>query len=223
MIFPPFIILFVLAFFFILILLFGFIHWGLIGYAFAKIGIPPEQMFTLLFLCLFGSFINIPIKKIPRSQPQLVLEEIVSYWGIRFRVPKYRPGYTIIAVNVGGAVIPSLISIYLLLQFDHLLWAAIAITIVSLVTHRFSRPVPGIGITVPLFIPPLVSAIVALILSPDHAPALAYIAGTLGTLIGADLMNLDKLKDLGAPVASIGGAGTFDGIFFTGILAVILA
>jgi uncharacterized membrane protein len=28
---------------------------------------------------------------------------------------------------------------------------------------------------------------------------------------------------LGAPVASIGGAGTFDGIFLTGILAVLLA
>ncbi len=28
---------------------------------------------------------------------------------------------------------------------------------------------------------------------------------------------------LGAPVASIGGTGTFDGIFLTGILAVLLA
>ena len=41
--------------------------------------------------------------------------------------------------------------------------------------------------------------------------------------IGADLMNLDKIKKLGAPVASIGGAGTFDGIFSTGVLAVLLA
>ena len=36
-------------------------------------------------------------------------------------------------------------------------------------------------------------------------------------------MNLDKIKKLGAPVASIGGAGTFDGIFSTGVLAVLLA
>jgi uncharacterized membrane protein len=42
-------------------------------------------------------------------------------------------------------------------------------------------------------------------------------------LIGADLTNLDKVRGLGAPVASIGGAGTFDGIFLTGILAVLLA
>jgi uncharacterized membrane protein len=56
-----------------------------------------------------------------------------------------------------------------------------------------------------------------------NAPPLAYIAGGLGTLIGADLTNLDKVRGLGAPVASIGGAGTFDGIFLTGILAVLLA
>jgi uncharacterized membrane protein len=56
----------------------------------------------------------------------------------------------------------------------------------------------------------------------DSAP-LAYIAGSLGTLIGADLTNLSKVRGLGAPVASIGGAGTFDGIFLTGILAVLLA
>ena len=31
------------------------------------------------------------------------------------------------------------------------------------------------------------------------------------------------MSALGAPVASIGGAGTFDGIFLTGILAVLLA
>jgi uncharacterized membrane protein len=52
---------------------------------------------------------------------------------------------------------------------------------------------------------------------------LAYISGSLGTLIGADLLNLDKLQGLGAPIASIGGAGTFDGIFLTGIVAVLMA
>ena len=51
---------------------------------------------------------------------------------------------------------------------------------------------------------------------------LAYICGVLGVLIGADLLNLNKIKKLGAPTASIGGAGTFDGIFLTGVLAVLL-
>jgi uncharacterized membrane protein len=42
-------------------------------------------------------------------------------------------------------------------------------------------------------------------------------------LIGADLLNLRKLQGLGAPIVSIGGAGTFDGIFVTGLMAVLLA
>jgi uncharacterized membrane protein len=83
--------------------------------------------------------------------------------------------------------------------------------------------VEGVGIAIPVFIPPLVAASTGLLLSPQHAPALAYIAGSLGTLIGADLLNLDKLHGLGAPVVSIGGAGTFDGIFLIGLIAVLLA
>jgi len=88
--------------------------------------------------------------------------------------------------------------------------------------HLMARPVPGVGIAVPILIPPLVTALVALSLSSWNPAPLAYIAGSLGTLIGADLMNLGKVRDLGAPVASIGGAGKFDGIFLTGVVAVLL-
>jgi uncharacterized membrane protein len=69
----------------------------------------------------------------------------------------------------------------------------------------------------------MITAAVAMLLSREDAAPLAYIAGSLGTLIGADLTNLDKVPGLGAPVASIGGAGTFDGIFLTSILAVLIA
>ncbi|HTW95115.1 MAG TPA: DUF1614 domain-containing protein, partial [Tepidisphaeraceae bacterium] len=62
----------------------------------------------------------------------------------------------------------------------------------------------------------------AMMISLRRAPPLAYIAGTMGTLIGADLLNLGHIYGLGARVASIGGAGTFDGVFLTGIIAVLL-
>ena len=94
---------------------------------------------------------------------------------------------------------------------------------VALVIHWMAEPIPGLGIAVPVFMPVVVTAITAMILSRQESASLAYIAGSLGTLIGADLTNLDKVRGLGAPVASIGGAGTFDGIFLTGILAVLLA
>jgi hypothetical protein len=84
-------------------------------------------------------------------------------------------------------------------------------------------PVPGIGIALPVLVPGLSAAFVALLLSRAYAAPLAYIGGSLGTLIGADLLNLDKLQGLGAPIASIGGAGTFDGVFLTGVVAVLIA
>jgi uncharacterized membrane protein len=79
------------------------------------------------------------------------------------------------------------------------------------------------ALPVPVFAPVVITAILAFLLSREYAAPLAYIGGSMGTLIGADLMNLDKISNLGAPIASIGGAGTFDGIFLTGILAVLLA
>ena len=99
----------------------------------------------------------------------------------------------------------------------------LGVAIVAAVSHFMAHPVPGVGIAEPTFIPPLVTAAVALLISREYAPPLAYISGSLGTLIGADLLNLGKVRGLGAPVASIGGAGTFDGIFLTGIVAVLLA
>jgi uncharacterized membrane protein len=75
----------------------------------------------------------------------------------------------------------------------------------------------------PAFIPPIVAAITAIVLAPGAPLAIAYVSGVLGTLIGADLLNLHRITKLGAPVASIGGAGTFDGVFLSGIIAVIIA
>ena len=132
------------------------------------------------------------------------------------------PG-TVLAINVGGAVIPTLMSTYLVLRYQLWLKATLATAIIAFVIHSMATPVPGVGIAVPVFLPVVTTAILAFILSREYAAPLAYIGGSMGTLIGADLLNLDKISGLGAPVASIGGAGTFDGIFLTGILAVLLA
>jgi uncharacterized membrane protein len=111
------------------------------------------------------------------------------------------------------------------LVFRYQLWgkAAIAVIAIAVIIHMMATPVHGLGIAVPVFGPVIATAILAFILSREYAAPLAYIGGSMGTLIGADLTNLDKITGLGAPVASIGGAGTFDGIFLTGILAVLLA
>ena len=193
-----------------------------IRYAYESLGISSHAAILLLFGSLIGSFFNIPVAELP---PEHVMsDQVIDFFGMRYSVPvvSHWAG-TVIAVNVGGAVIPTLMSIYLLIKHD--LWGKglVATVIVALVIHWMANPVPGLGIAVPVFMPVLITAIVAVILSRREAAPLAYIAGGLGTLIGADLTNLDKVRGLGAPVASIGGAGTFDGIFLTGILAVLLA
>ncbi|MFZ0943096.1 MAG: DUF1614 domain-containing protein, partial [Syntrophobacteraceae bacterium] len=98
-----------------------------------------------------------------------------------------------------------------------------SIAIVTTLVYFMAHPVKGVGIAVPVFIPPIAATASALIFSSRYAPALAYICGAMGTLLGADILHFGDIRGLGAPVASIGGAGTFDGIFVTGILAVLLA
>ena len=72
------------------------------------------------------------------------------------------------------------------------------------------EPVPGVGIAIPIFYPPLITAAVALIISRRHAAPLAYVSGSLGTLIGADLLNLPLVRQMEAPVMSIGSVKPAD-------------
>ncbi len=191
-------------------------------FASLRLGLSSSTALIFLLASLAGSYLNIPVAELPERQ--VVSGQIISFFGMEYVIPTVTdwPG-TVIAVNLGGAVIPGLLSLYLLIR--NRLWfrGLIAIAVVAGVCHWLARPVPGLGIALPVFVPPLSAAAVGLILSFRQAPALAYIGGSLGCLVGADLLNLDKVAGLGAPVASIGGAGTFDGIFLTGILAVLLA
>jgi uncharacterized membrane protein len=194
----------------------------ILRYAYMRLGIGPGAALLLLFGSLIGSYFNIPIAVLPETHVRS--NEVVDFFGMRYIVPLVAqwPG-TVLAVNIGGAVIPTLMSTYLVIRYQLWMKAAIATAIIAIVIHSMATPVHGLGIAVPVFAPVVATAILAFILSREYAAPLAYIGGSMGTLIGADLLNLDKITGLGAPIASIGGAGTFDGIFLTGILAVLLA
>ncbi|MGZ5870882.1 MAG: DUF1614 domain-containing protein [Bradyrhizobium sp.] len=214
------------GFFSILVFLFVgliiLIQLRILRYAYMKLGVGPGVALLLLFGSLIGSYFNIPITTLP--SPPVRSGQIVDFFGMQYVVPLVTqwPG-TVLAVNVGGAVIPTIMSTYLVIRYQLWLKSTIAIIAIAFVIHFMATPVHGIGIAVPVFAPVVTTAILAFILSREYAAPLAYIGGSMGTLIGADLLNLDKIIGLGAPVASIGGAGTFDGIFLTGILAVLLA
>ncbi|MCX8176423.1 MAG: DUF1614 domain-containing protein [Candidatus Bathyarchaeota archaeon] len=200
------------------------------------LGIPLPLVFIIVWVSLVGGVINFPLKEFKVNQPVLVSREI-SFFGFRWVIPEVvlREQKMIVAINLGGAIIPILVSAYLLLYTipiidpsPPLTYMKIAILtfIIALVVNKFSRIVPGVGIMIPGFIPPLLTAVLTIIIFPVFTPAnpyiIGYVSGSLGTLIGADLLNIKKFPNLRAGMISIGGAGTFDGIYLTGVMAVFL-
>jgi uncharacterized membrane protein len=214
------------AFFAILVglflLLVALIQVGILRYAYMRLGVSSGAALSLLLASLIGSYVNIPLVQLP-EQHILSGREVWSF-GVHYSVPVVVdwPG-TVIAINVGGALIPTLMSLYLLAKNQVWGLGLAATACVAAVCYWLAQPVPGVGIALPTFVPAVTAAIAALVLSRRYAAPLAYIGGSMGTLIGADLLNLGAIQGLGAPVASIGGAGTFDGIFLTAILAVLIA
>ncbi len=226
----PTVMLLGVIFFVVIFFLFIFVQVGLITTAFAKLGLTSGQGFALLIATLFGSGVNIPVFRSERLVPNVLVRT--------FRVLNPQPHMDnqhegkslvnqIVAVNIGGCVIPTLLSITLLAKYGYNFSILLCIIIVTAATYALAKPISGVGIGIPVLIPPIITALAALIFVPGEiAPIAAYVAGSLGTLIGADILHLATpatRKVLDAPVVSIGGAGTFDGIFITGILAVLLA
>ena len=211
-------LLLILLFIFLIIL----IEVRILSYAYQMMGINRRYVFLLLFVSLIGTYFNIPVYQFPGGE--VISGAHIDFFGMRYIIPMVRQWQgTALAVNVGGAVVPVILSLYLLVKNKFYARALAGTVLVTLVVHALAYPVKGLGIAEPLFVPPLVAAAAGLIFARKSAPALAYIAGTLGTIIGADLLNLGRVGELEAPVVSIGGAGTFDGIFLTGIVAVLMA
>lgn len=196
------------------------IQLDLIALAFRSLGLSRGGAIALFVACVAGSLVNIPLFRMRRDvAADLEDEPPVGAWPWP---PRLHGGHTIVAVNVGGAVVPGAFAAHLWLSGRLGVVALLCVAFVAAVSRALSRVEPGVGVTMPVFIAPLSAAFIALAIDPAHAAPLAYIGGTFGVLIGADLLRLNQTARFGAPVASIGGAGTFDGIFLTGIVAVLL-
>jgi uncharacterized membrane protein len=210
------------AFFLILLLLapifLGLFYFHAITLSFERLGLSPEGAMLLFAASLVGGWINIPISR----RPVLVQPRPSGLWGYLFYYPP-QVREQVLAINVGGAIVPVLFSLYLLPRAP-LLPTLGTLVVVAAVCRAVARPMPGVGITMPAFVPPLVAvaAALAFTLRGEAAPV-AYVGGTLGTLIGADLLNLPVIRRMPAQIASIGGAGVFDGVFLVGVLAALLA
>lgn len=200
-----------------------FVQIGALVIVFDKLGLSTESAFLLLFASILGSMINLPLFTVKAERGSLD-QAPARLQGLLRQAMREFKGRTLIAVNVGGGLIPVAFSAYLLHHNPLPLWdVALAVGIVTAVCYAFSRPFPGLGIGMPIFVAPVAAAVVALVINNELSAPLAYICGVLGVLIGADLLRLGDIRRMGVPIASIGGAGTFDGIFLTGFVAVLLA
>jgi uncharacterized membrane protein len=221
-VYPPITLPYLGIFGLLLLFLFVMLELQVIEVVYAKLGISPRAIMGLLMLTILGSYINVPVTSIPAERLVQAREVLVN--GMPYMIPEVEEvGRTVIAVNVGGALIPVLLSIYVLIRAGGAIAAIVATAIVSIVVYNLAQPVPGVGIAVPTLIPGILAALLAVTLDYRRCAAVAYVAGTMGCLLGGDILNLGIIPQLHAPVASIGGAGTFDGVFVSGIVAVLLA
>lgn len=212
------------AVFFVLFFLVLIIIPLIISGAFRMLGFSPWQTFFLFFFSLAGSVVNIPIysfkvkQRISKRRRGLLSDFLYPERSFSYQEMK-----STIAINLGGAIIPAIVSIYLIVQNPHLVWQyLIGTAVIAAICYKIARPVPGVGISMPLLIPPLAAALIAIFLPGSPQQAIAYVSGVNGVIIGADILNLKKTMGMGSRTLSIGGAGTFDGIFLTGIVAVFL-
>ena len=98
---PAFFLIPVLFFVFLII----FVEVRVVRYAYMQLGISSRTAILLLFASLLGSYINLPVAEIPNQVP--VSAQVVEFFGMQYQVPQAVGSHsTIIAVNVGGALIP---------------------------------------------------------------------------------------------------------------------
>jgi uncharacterized membrane protein len=198
------------------------VQFEVISAAFERLGLSHQEAYTLLVGTLLGSLVNVPLFRMRATPPASGVPDRSLWTPFRMPQPPFT-GRTVIAINAGGCLIPVLFSTHLVIRGS--LGAAemlVAVAIVASIAYAFSRPVSGAGVALPIFVAPFTAALVATVLDYEQRAPLAYISGTLGVLLGADVLRLRDIRSMGAPMASIGGAGTFDGIFLAGLLAVLL-
>ena len=213
--------------FILLLLVFPFIWFALtidvVQIAVAKLGFSANAALFLLAAIIMGGTINIPLYKVESSVE--IIDDFSDLWVRQFfgiPLPRIHQK-TIVALNVGGGLIPVLLAFY---QFRHANPLAIVLVtaIVTIVSYFAAHVVPGIGIQMNPLLAPLTAAITsAFITKGIHTAPVAFAGGVLGTLIGADILHLKEIQRMTPGVLSIGGAGVFDGIALCGLFALLLS
>lgn len=194
-----------------------------------KLHLSAPSALAIMIAMFIGGLINIPVTRIHRAKS--VSSNVLAIYGL----DGFWPGAerstheTIIAVNVGGCIVPVGLALYEISYLaeannPQVLLVCVAGGLVNIaICYFIARPLKGVGIAIPALVSPMIAVLFALLLAPDAAPPVAFVIGVTGPLIGADLLHLRDIEAAETRMASIGGAGTFDGIVLSGIIAAYLA
>jgi len=211
----------------ILVVLFPFLFGELMFASLTKLHLSPSMALACVIGIFVGGLVNIPIRSVTRDWD--VIEHPLAVYGLAGFWPRLQRSRrtTIIAVNVGGCLIPAGLALYEIVYLaaispSRLAVAAAGCVVNVVVCYFIARPMAGVGIVIPGIISPFIAVVLALGLAPDMAPPVAFIIGVIGPLVGADLLHLRDIEVNEIGIASIGGAGTFDGIVLSGIIAAYL-
>jgi len=204
---------------------------GLAGAAFTRLGFSWIAALAVVFLMLLGSFVNVPLYRIKRDM--IRVDNAAMPFSVAGNPVSSSPVWeTVISLNLGGALIPAAVSVYLLYRaiavadMTVLQPVAVGIVIVAVIAWMATRSVPGYGLRAPLFIPGLAAVLCGLLLTGGtglSAGVTAFVAGTAGTLLGAGIGQLPRIRDLDIPEVSIGGTGMFGAVFLACILSALIA
>lgn len=195
--------------------------------ALGELGLGPASAAVAAAAIFLGGAVNVPVRRIPREE--IVEVPRSGLFGLGRMAPRLvrRRTWAVLAVNVGGCVVPAGLAVWQVVRLaghgpGSLAAAVAAVAVNVALCWKLARPVEGVGIVLPALAPGLAAAACALLLAPDRAPSVAFVAGVAGPLVGADLLHLEEMEGM-TGMASIGGAGTFDGIVLSGIVATLLA
>jgi uncharacterized membrane protein len=204
---------------------------GIIGAAFTRLGFSWISALAVVLLMLFGSFVNIPVYHIRRTMIRVSHDE-ASVFGVCVPCASDQVWDTTLSLNLGGAVIPVCVILYMVYEAIPITGSSLVfmvcagITIVSAITFFSTRLVTYAGIQVPLLIPGLTALLAGLLLAGGTgllAAVTAFVSGVTGVLLGGNVANLYRIKDLEVPEVSFGGAGTFGSIFICCMLPALIA
>lgn len=190
------------------------------------LGMPVLHVVTLYEMLLITAIFNIPVYEFKSARDSET--RYAAYLGGKYQLPVWHGHNTIVSINFGGCIVAIFASVLLALQLNPLT-VLLSIAVVSLGVFLTSRPSRSIGFYVPPYVPPVLAVVVSLVALHIYAGdaslfqvgRLGFVSGVFGTLIGTSLLNVTRMHKIGTSFISVGGIGSFDGIFLSGVLATI--